>query len=131
LTITIPFGILLITKRLYEWSGIKMSDVYRALGDPTRRRILNMLKQEDLTQKEIVAAFDISQPAVKKHLKILLDENIITEKAQGKYRVYSLDQGNLQLAYNKMLQYIGDLLDDQLDSLKNYVEKGERRDDEG
>ncbi|HAM82062.1 metalloregulator ArsR/SmtB family transcription factor [Ornithinibacillus bavariensis] len=108
-----------------------MSDVYRALGDPTRRFILNMLKEGDLTQKEIVASFDISQPAIKKHLNILMEENIISEEIQGKYRVYSLNKGKLQLAYNEMLQYIADLLDNKLESLKNYVEKGESRDDQG
>ncbi|WP_042149487.1 metalloregulator ArsR/SmtB family transcription factor [Paucisalibacillus sp. EB02] len=102
-----------------------MSDVYRALGDPTRRQILNMLKSANLTQKEIVEAFDISQPAIKKHLNVLLEEEIVTATIQGKYRIYSLNQESLQIAYKEMLQSIGDLLDDQLESLKNYVEKGE------
>ena len=102
-----------------------MSDIYRALGDSTRRRILSMLKQGDKTQKEIVEAFDISQPAIKKHLNILLEERIISESLYGKYRIYSLDQTSLQIAYHEMLQYIEELLDEQLVSLKNYVEKGE------
>lgn len=45
-----------------------MPNVYRALGDSTRRHNLIMLKQGSKTQKEIVEAFDISQPAIKKHL---------------------------------------------------------------
>ena len=107
-----------------------MSDIYRALGDSTRRRILSMLKQGDKTQKEIVEAFDISQPAIKKHLNILLEERIISESLYGKYRIYSLDQTSLQIAYHEMLQYIEELLDEQLVSLKNYVEKGEFRDEQ-
>ena len=107
-----------------------MSDIYRALGDSTRRRILSMLKQGDKTQKEIVEAFDISQPAIKKHLNILLEERIISESLNGKYRIYSLDQTSLQIAYHEMLQYIEELLDEQLVSLKNYVEKGEFRDEQ-
>ena len=107
-----------------------MSDIYRALGDSTRRRIVSMLKQGDKTQKEIVEAFDISQPAIKKHLNILLEERIITESLYGKYRIYSLDQTSLQIAYHEMLQYIEELLDEQLVSLKNYVEKGEFRDEQ-
>lgn len=107
-----------------------MSDIYRALGDSTRRRIVSMLKQGDKTQKEIVEAFDISQPAIKKHLNILLEERIISERLNGKYRIYSLDQTSLQIAYHKMLQYIEELLDEQLVSLKNYVEKGEFRDEQ-
>ena len=107
-----------------------MSDIYRALGDSTRRRIVSMLKQGDKTQKEIVEAFDISQPAIKKHLNILLEERIISERLSGKYRIYSLDQTSLQIAYHEMLQYIEELLDEQLVSLKNYVEKGEFRDEQ-
>jgi ArsR family transcriptional regulator, arsenate/arsenite/antimonite-responsive transcriptional repressor len=107
-----------------------MPDVYRALGDPTRRCILSMLKQGNKTQKEIVEAFDISQPAIKKHLTILLEEKMITERLKGKYRIYSLNSHSLQIAYQDMLQYIGDLLDDQLVSLKDYVERGEIRDEQ-
>ncbi|WP_409274727.1 ArsR/SmtB family transcription factor [Neobacillus sp. SCS-31] len=107
-----------------------MPDVYRALGDPTRRRILSMLKQGSKTQKEIVEAFDISQPAIKKHLTILLEEKIISERLNGKYRIYSLNPNSLQIAYQDMLQYIGELLDNQLISLKNYVERGEIQDEQ-
>jgi ArsR family transcriptional regulator, arsenate/arsenite/antimonite-responsive transcriptional repressor len=107
-----------------------MPDIYRALGDSTRRRIITMLKERNMTQKEIVQAFDISQPAIKKHLNVLLEENIISSTVQGKYRMYNLNLDALQGAYSEMLHYIGDLLDDQLISLKNYVEKGEMQDDE-
>ncbi len=102
-----------------------MPDIYRALGDSTRRSIISMLKQGNKTQKEIVEAFEISQPAIKKHLTILLEEKIITVKMDGKYRIYSLNFNILQTTYHEMLQYIEDLLDHQLVSLKNYVEKGE------
>lgn len=107
-----------------------MPDIYRVLGDPTRRRILRMLKQGNKTQKEIVDAFNISQPAIKKHLTILLEERIISESLNGKYRIYSLNIDILQSSYNEMLRYIGELLDDQLVSLKKYVEKGEFRDEQ-
>ena len=107
-----------------------MPDIYRALGDSTRRRILSMLKEGDKTQKEIVEAFNISQPAIKKHLNILLEEGTISESLKGKYRIYSLNLNLLHIAHDEMLQYIGELLDHQLVSLKNYVEKGEFRDEQ-
>ncbi|MED3553679.1 metalloregulator ArsR/SmtB family transcription factor [Cytobacillus praedii] len=106
-----------------------MPDIYRALGDSTRRRILSMLKQENKTQKEIVEAFAISQPAIKKHLNILLEENIITESLKGKYRIYSLNFNVLQITLHELHQFTGELLDSQLVSLKNYVEKGEVQDE--
>lgn len=107
-----------------------MPNVYRALGDSTRRHILSMLKQGSKTQKEIVEAFDISQPAIKKHLKILLEEKIISESLNGKFRIYSINLNILHIASHEMIQYIEELLDDRLVSLKNYVEKGEFRDEE-
>ena len=102
-----------------------MSDIYRALSDPTRRQILTILKQGDKSQKDIVEAFHISQPAIKKHLAILLEEKLISERLQGKYRIYSLNSSHLQQTYQQMKLYIEELLDHQLVSLKDYVEKGE------
>ena len=45
-------------------------------------------------------------------------------------RIYSLNQHSLQMAYQEMIQFIGELLDDQLVSLKDYVEKGEFQDEQ-
>ena len=130
MTLTSCAFILNITKWLYVGVGFVMPDIYRAFGDSTRRRIVRMLKQGNKTQKEIVEAFDISQPAIKKHLNILLKEEIISESLKGKYRIYSLNQHSLQMAYQEMIQFIGELLDDQLVSLKDYVEKGEFQDEQ-
>lgn len=102
-----------------------MSDFYRALGDQTRRSILRLLKNGSLTQKEIVEAFTISQPAVKKHLNILLEEELINEQTDGKFRIYRLNQTSLNNAYNELLTTMGELLDSKLENLKNYVEKGD------
>lgn len=110
--------------------GLYLPDIYRALGDSTRRGILTLLKQGNKTQKELVEAFDISQPAIKKHLNILLEEKIISVSLNGKYRIYSLNVKMLQTAYLEMHQYIGGLLDQQLVNLKKYVEKGEFRDED-
>ncbi|NGP57341.1 winged helix-turn-helix transcriptional regulator [Paenibacillus thiaminolyticus] len=54
-----------------------MTDIYRAISDPTRRQILRMTAQREYTQSEIVQAFSISQPGMKKHLAILVEENLI------------------------------------------------------
>ncbi|WP_164218807.1 metalloregulator ArsR/SmtB family transcription factor [Virgibacillus sp. YIM 98842] len=117
-------------KVIFGSEGTFLPNIYRALGDSTRRGILSLLKQGNKTQKELVEAFDISQPAIKKHLKILLEEKIISESMNGKYRIYSLNVKMLQIAYLEMHQYIGELLDQQLVSLKNYLEKGEFRDED-
>ena len=83
-----------------------MSDMYRAISDPIRRKILNMVAHRELPQLEIVKAFHISQPAVKKHLAILLEEELLLERREGKYCYYRLNTPNFQRgmrSFNKSL----------------------------
>ncbi|SDG09572.1 DNA-binding transcriptional regulator, ArsR family [Paenibacillus sp. cl6col] len=101
---------------------VNITDIYRVLSDPTRRTILHMLAQGDRTQSDFVQFFDISQPAVKKHLQILLEEGVISEQKQGKYRIYRLEQALLQSAYQSLLQDMGYILGDRLTRLKTFLE---------
>ncbi len=69
-----------------------MSDsAFKALSDPTRREILRLLGQQDLTAGEIVERFDISQPAISRHLSVLRHAGLVVAKRQGQNVVYSLD----------------------------------------
>ena len=63
----------------------------RALADPTRREILNMLKRECLTAGVIAEQFAMSAPAVSKHLNILKDADLIRDRREGKYIIYELN----------------------------------------
>ncbi|MCM3002963.1 autorepressor SdpR family transcription factor [Priestia koreensis] len=73
-----------------------MSDTYKALSDPTRRRIVELLKQKDMTVSEITAHFNISQPSISQHLSILKNSQLIESYKEGKYVVYSLNLTVLQ-----------------------------------
>lgn len=107
-----------------------MTNIYRAMSDPIRRKILGMLAKGERTQSEIVQVFDISQPAITKHLRILKEEGIISEKRQGRYRIYTLKKGEFQSAYHAMLEEIDAMLGRTLDDLKNYVENREDDNDQ-
>ena len=61
-----------------------------ALCDPTRREILKLLKKGDRTAGEISERFDISPPAISRHLCILQDAELISGRREGKYIFYSL-----------------------------------------
>jgi DNA-binding transcriptional ArsR family regulator len=63
---------------------------FRAISDPTRRAILDLLAARDLAVKEIVAEFGVSQPAVSKHLRILREAQLVRERREGRLRVYRL-----------------------------------------
>lgn len=57
-----------------------MGDAFKALADPTRRRILELLAQGDLTAGEIAAHFDMTKPSVSHHLNILRSAALITDE---------------------------------------------------
>lgn len=68
----------------------------RALADPTRREILNLLKRSSLPAGEIGAKFSISGAAVSKHLSILKEAGLIRDRREGKYIFYELNASVLE-----------------------------------
>lgn len=61
-------------------------DVFQAIADPTRREILNMIAHQSLNLNTVAGNFDISRPAISKHIKILTECGLITIKQQGRER---------------------------------------------
>ena len=68
-----------------------MNTLFKALNDETRRSILTLLKEKDLTAGEIAAAFDISKPSISHHLDLLKQANLVSSIKKGQYVVYSLN----------------------------------------
>ena len=73
-----------------------MGDAFKALADPTRRRILALVAQGDGTAGEIAAHFDMTKPSVSHHLNILRSAALITDERRGQNTVYSLNLTVLQ-----------------------------------
>ncbi|MDD7267732.1 MAG: autorepressor SdpR family transcription factor [Lachnospiraceae bacterium] len=63
----------------------------RALADPTRRTILKLLKQSPLAAGAIAEHFEISLPAVSKHLSVLKEADLIRDRRDGKFMIYELN----------------------------------------
>ena len=61
-------------------------DVFQAIADPTRRAIINMVASESLNLNAVAERFDVSRPAISKHIKILTECGLITIKQQGRER---------------------------------------------
>ena len=61
-------------------------DVFQAIADPTRREIIHLVSRQSLTQNEVADHFDISRPAVSKHIRILTECGLIEIRAQGRER---------------------------------------------
>jgi DNA-binding transcriptional ArsR family regulator len=64
---------------------------FKALSDPTRREILRLLGRKELTAGEIVERFELSQPAISRHLSVLRHAGLVTALRSGQNVVYSLD----------------------------------------
>lgn len=100
-----------------------MTNIYRAISDPIRRRILTLLSHKECTQSELVANFSISQPAVKKHLTILIEEDLVAERREGRYCFYRLKREIFYDHYKKLQHELGSILDQKLVNLKLYLEE--------
>lgn len=71
--------------------NLGMQDTLHALADPTRREILNLLKQSRLSAGEISNHFSISGAAISRHLSVLKDADLIRDEREGKFIYYELN----------------------------------------
>jgi DNA-binding transcriptional ArsR family regulator len=69
---------------------------FAALADETRCRMVEMLNERPLPVHALAAAFDISRPAVSRHLRVLREADLVTEERRGRENVYSLRRGELR-----------------------------------
>ena len=76
--------------------GVGIQSTMRALSDPTRREILNLLKKDSISAGDISGHFEMSVPAVSKHLSILKDAGLIRDRREGKYIYYELNASVLE-----------------------------------
>jgi ArsR family transcriptional regulator len=68
-----------------------VNTVFKALADPTRRQILDLLRERDLTAGEIADHFSISKPSISNHLNILKSADLVLAEKKGQFIVYSLN----------------------------------------
>jgi len=75
---------------------MSLQNTLRALADPVRRDILNLLKTGKLSAGEITDHFDISAPAISRHLSVLKEADLIRDERQGKFIYYELNASVLE-----------------------------------
>ncbi|PXW88985.1 ArsR family transcriptional regulator [Streptohalobacillus salinus] len=68
-----------------------MKEAFKALADPTRRKILDLLKAKDLTAGQIADHFDMSKPSISQHLRLLKQAGLVEDEKQGQYVYYHLN----------------------------------------
>lgn len=84
-----------------------MHDVYRALSDPTRRRLLALLRRGDRTAGELASEFDLAWPTVSGHLKVLRDADLVHADRNGTSLTYHLNESVLEEAMAALMSMLG------------------------
>ena len=82
-----------------------MVNVFKALSDSTRREILKLLNNKDMTAGEISSHFNMSKPAITKHLEILRNAELVSSKKRGANVIYSINLTVLQECLSEFLTY--------------------------
>jgi len=68
-----------------------MNAIFKALNDETRRKILSLLKEQDLSAGEIANAFNISKPSISHHLDLLKRADLVSSVKKGQFVIYSIN----------------------------------------
>lgn len=100
-----------------------MTDTLRALADPTRREIVRILDEGDLSAGEISARFSISAPSVSHHLGVLKGAGLVRSERRGQAIIYSLEATVVQEFLRELLQ----ALNVGEERLRSFTAEGDRR----
>lgn len=98
------------------------TDVFRAVADPTRRRILELLRDGGLSVGEVASRFEMTRPAVAKHLRILGEADLVRVETRGRNRINRLNPEPLR-RLSEWLSFFDRFWDDRLARLKREVER--------
>jgi DNA-binding transcriptional ArsR family regulator len=97
-------------------------DVFQAIADPTRREIINLISRQSLNLNTIADSFDVSRPAISKHIKILTECGLVVIKQQGRERYCEANLKSLGEVSDWLEQYRV-FWTSKLDALESFLNK--------
>lgn len=77
-----------------------MDKVFKALSDESRRRIISMLMEKEMSVNEIARDFNKTQPCISHHLEVLKNADIVEVRKEGKFSIYSINMTSIQYIIN-------------------------------
>ena len=101
--------------------------VFEAIAQPTRREILRLLAGEELSVGEVASHFDVTQPAISQHLKVLRESGLVRERRDAQRRLYSVRSEG----FDDLQGFLATIVPDGLDRLKRAAEAEQRQADAG
>jgi DNA-binding transcriptional ArsR family regulator len=109
----------------YSIMADQLDKIFAALADPTRRAILLRLALGEATVNELAEPFDISLPAVSKHLKVLERAGLITRGKEAQYRPCRLETDQLKFAFDWLERY-RQHWEESFDRLDDFLQEAQR-----
>ncbi|MGH2709616.1 MAG: ArsR/SmtB family transcription factor [Actinomycetota bacterium] len=97
--------------------------VFEALGDPTRRTVLELVRGRERAVGEIASRLPVSRPAVSQHLRVLKEAGLVRDRQEGNRRLYSVDPRGLAALRRYLERYWGSALDAFVEAAKREVGK--------
>ena len=101
-------------------------DVFQAIADPTRREIIQLLSKQSLNVNAVADNFDISRPAISRHVRILTECGLLVIRRQGRERYCQADLRKLKQVADWTERY-REFWTKKLDALEEYLEKDSRK----
>ena len=101
---------------------VGLMEVFEALADSTRRRMLELLAVRERTAGELGAEFAVTQPAVSRHLRVLRDAGLVNYRRDAQRRVYRLEPGPLE-SLDRWLEQYRAYWTDRLDALERHLQR--------
>ena len=99
-----------------------IDSAFRALADPTRRRIVELVAHRGMTAGEIASHFHTSRPAVSQHLTVLRNAGLLSERREGRTRIYQTNQNTV----DGVVEHLQSFWSGRLQALKYQAEREER-----
>lgn len=96
-----------IKDSMYDDETVKdLSQIFKAIGDPTRLKIIYVLSQSPLCVCDIANLLDMSQSAISHHLRLLRNLRLVKYRKDGKMVIYSLDDDHVLELFNQGLEHV-------------------------
>ncbi len=100
-----------------------MDLILRAIAEPRRREILRLIHERELSSGQIASNFEVTQPAISQHLKVLAEAGLVTVRKQGTRRLYQARPEGLR----ELREFLEAYWDEGLERLKRAAEADERK----
>ena len=98
---------------------LRIVDAAVAISDPIRRRVLELVRDRELPAGDLAAEFDVSRPAVSRHLRVLREAGLVHERRAGRQRLYRADPQPLA----ELREWLDGYWSGRLDALKRLAEE--------